>query len=209
MPYALRRRFIAGLMGLDTLALLIAGTGASFLVPFDIRSAGREGSLLLLISAIPVALGLFALNRLYVLDELLEGPTEYGRIIYSCTLTAFGLSVIGFWWRDLDASAPSRRLVTALWLLSCLAVVGGRFAARRIVRRLRRRGYLRTRAVIVGLGAPGLSLGRHFEQAKHAGVDVVGFVDDFLPVGTPVTGGLRVLGSPSALPAILEQTGAA
>jgi len=208
MPYAQRHRFIASLMGLDILALLAAGTGASFLVPFDIMSAGRAGSLVLLICAIPVAIGLFALNRLYVLDELLEGPTEYGRIVYACTLTAFGLSVIGFWWRDLDAILPSRRLITALWLLSCLAVVGARFIARRIVRRLRRRGHLRTRAVIVGLGAPGLSLGRHFQEAKHAGVEIVGFIDDFLPAGTPVAGGLKVLGSPSALPAILEQTGA-
>jgi len=208
MPYAQRRWIIGGLMGLDILALLTAGTGASLLVPFNIMGAGRAGSLVLLVCAIPVAIGLFALNRLYVLDELLEGPAEYGRIVYACTLTAFGLSVIGFWWRDLDAIAPSRRLVTALWLLSCLAVVGARFTARRIVRRLRRRGHLTTRVIIVGLGATGLSLGRHFQEAKHAGVEVVGFIDDFLPAGTPVTGGLKVLGSPSALPRILQQTGA-
>src|SRR5690349_6612894 len=114
MAYVQRRRIIASLMGLDILALVAAGAGATFLVPFDILSAGRAGSWALLICAIPVAVALFALNRLYVLDELLEGPAEYGRIIYACTLTAFGLSAIGFWWRDLDAIAPSRRLVTAL-----------------------------------------------------------------------------------------------
>jgi FlaA1/EpsC-like NDP-sugar epimerase len=195
-------------MALDVLALVAAGAVASRLLPFDIMGAGRTGSRVLLVLAIPVAIGLFALNRLYVLDELLEGPVEYGRIIYGCTLTTFGLSVLGFWWRDLDAIAPSRRLLTALWLLSCLAVVADRFVARRIVRALRRRGHLTTRALIVGLGAAGLSLGRHFQEIKHAGVKVVGFIDDFLPAGTPVTDGLKVLGPPSALASILRQTGA-
>jgi lipopolysaccharide/colanic/teichoic acid biosynthesis glycosyltransferase len=208
MPHAERRSIVWGLIGLDSLALIAAGAAASRFVPFDITGTGRAGSLVLLVIAIPVALSVFALNRLYVLDELLEGPIEYGRIVYGCTLTAFGLSVLGFWWRDIDAIEPSRRLVTILWLFSFLAVCGGRFAARRVVRSLRRRGRLRTRALIVGLGAPGLSLGRHFRESRHAGVEVVGFVDDFLPAGTPVTDGLKVLGAPSALPAILEQTGA-
>ncbi len=208
MPRRQRLLMIWGLVGLDVLALLAAGAAASRFVPFDIMGAGRGGSLLLLASAVPVAIGLFALNRLYVLDELLEGPAEYGRIIYGCTLTAFGLSALGFWWRDPGGSEPSRRLVTVLWMFSLLAVGTGRFLARRIVRALRRRGHLRTRALIVGLGAPGLSLGRHFRDAKHAGVEVIGFIDDFLPPGTPVIGELKVLGPPSALPTILEQTGA-
>lgn len=209
MPRSERRIIIWGLLATDVAALIAAGAAAARLLPFDITAAGREASRLLLITAIPVAIGLFALNRLYVLDELLEGPMEYGRIVYACTLTAFGLSVLGFWWRDPDTMAPSRRLVTALWCLSILAVVAGRFVTRRVMRAMRRRGLFRTRTLIVGLGDPGLALSRHFRELTHAGVDVVGFIDDFLPAGTPVTHGLKVLGPPSALPAILDETGAA
>jgi lipopolysaccharide/colanic/teichoic acid biosynthesis glycosyltransferase len=208
MPRDDRRVIIWGLLGVDVLALVVAGVLASRLLPFDILAAGRGASQGLLFAAIPVAIGLFALNHLYTLDDVLEGPLEYGRIVYACTLTAFGLSVLGFWWRDLDQIAPSRRLVTALWCLSIFAVVGGRFGARRIVRALRRRGLLMARTLIVGLGDPGLSLSRHFGELKHAGVEVVGFIDDFLPAGTPVMDGLKVLGPPSALPAILDETGA-
>ncbi|HKX19300.1 MAG TPA: sugar transferase [bacterium] len=208
MPRADRHVMILGLIGVDVLALTIAGALTSKLLPFDILAAGRGASQFLLVAALPVAIGLFAANRLYVLDELLEGPIEYGRIVYACTLTTFGLSVIGFWWRDVDALAPSRRLVTALWFLSILAAVTGRFIVRRVVRALRRRGLLTTRTLIVGLGAQGLSLCRHFRELRHAGVEVVGFIDDFLPAGTPVVDGLKVLGPPSALPAVLRETGA-
>ena len=157
---------------------------------------------------IPIAIALFALGRLYVLNELLEGSVEYGRVVYGCTLAALSLIILGFWGKFLDQVAPSRTLSVLVWGLSILTVGGGRFAIRRAVRFLRRRGHLVSRAVIVGLGSSGLAFARHFEQARHSGVKVVGFVDDFLPPGTPVLGDLRVLGPPSALDHILEQTGA-
>jgi len=157
---------------------------------------------------IPVAITIFALGRLYVLDEILEGSVEYGRVVYGCTLAALSLILLGFWGKFLKDVAPSRTLIALVWGLSVFAVGGGRFAVRRAVRFLRRRGYLLSRAVIVGLGASGLAFARHFEHARHCGVKVVGFVDDFLPSGTPVLGDLRVLGPPSDLDRVLEDTGA-
>jgi len=207
MPKGHRRLLVLGLILLDILAVAIAMTAAYRAVSAVGRAPEPFGYPWPLAIVIPVAIGLLALNRLYVLDELLEGPAEYGRIAYGCTLMAFGLSVLGFWVR-VEQGVPSRKLIVLVWLFSCLAVGGGRFLARRIVRALRRRGYLVSRALIVGLGSPGISLARHFGEIKHAGIQVVGFVDDFLPPGTPVTDGLKVLGPPSALPRILQQTGA-
>lgn len=157
---------------------------------------------------IPIAITIFAVGRLYVLDELLEGSVEYGRVIYGCTLAALSLVVLGFWGKFLEDVAPSRTLIMLVWGLSVVAVGGGRFGIRRAVRFLRRRGYLLSRAVIVGLGASGLAFARHFQQSRHSGVRVVGFVDDFLPPGTPVLGDLVVLGPPSDLDRVLEETGA-
>ncbi len=203
-----RHLLIGGLVLLDILAMGIALTVAYRLAADLGPKPAASGYFLLLLLAIPVAIGLFALNRLYVLDELLEGPVEYGRILYGCTLAAFALIVLGFWGKILGEVAPSRKLIALIWLASILMVVGGRFLARRIVRALRRRGHLLSRALIVGLGTPGVLLARHFHDIKHAGIEVVGFLDDFLPPGTPVTNGLKVLGPPSALRRILEQTGA-
>ncbi len=208
MPRHQRRLLIFGLIVIDALAVALAVVAADRWASLQ-RGIPWSGSLpFLLAITIPVATGLFALNRLYVLDELLEGPIEYGRIAFGCTLTAFSLSVLGFWAKDLAESVPSRRFVVLLGVLALLAVATGRFATRRVVRALRRRGYLVSRAVIVGLGGPGISMAHHFHDFKDAGVQVVGFIDDFLSPGTPVTDTLKVLGPPSAVSRILHETDA-
>src|SRR5690348_6313290 len=149
MPKHQRRLLVLGLIILDALAVALAVVIADRWASLQ-RGVPWRGSLPFLLSVtIPAAIGLFALNRLYLLDELLEGPIEYGRIAYGCTLTAFSLSVLGFWAKDLAESAPSRRFVVLVGALALLAVAVGRFVARRIVRALRRRGYLISRAVIV------------------------------------------------------------
>ena len=208
MRKAQRRLLVLGLIVLDGLAVALAVLLARSWTFIQSGGGDEAGSLpLVLAAAIPAAIGLFALNRLYNLDELLEGPLEYGRIVYGCTLTAFSMSVFGFWGKLAD-SGPSRRFVALLWLASLLTVLADRFIARRIVRGLRRRGLFVRRALIVGLGTSGLSIARHFAELDDGGVEIVGFIDDFLSPGTPVASGLKVLGPPSALPRILEDTGA-
>lgn len=203
-----RTWLIAALVAADSLGLalaLVASHRIAYSLSIWYAPAAVPATLWLLI---PVAIALFALGRLYVVDEILEGPIEYGRVINGCTLASLGLIVLGFWGKELETLVPSRTLIGLLWVLSIALVGGGRFVARRIVRHLRRRGLLLSRAVLVGLGGPGIAIARYFEQMRHAGVKIVGFVDDFLPPGTPVIGDLKVLGPPSSLQAILAETGA-
>lgn len=209
MLKAQRRLLILGLIVLDAFAVALAVILADWWASVQKGGPYGAGSVpLVLVATIPTAIGLFALNRLYLVDELLEGPVEYGRIVYGCTLTAFSLSVLGFWGKGFTDSGPSRSFVALLWLFSFLAVGADRFVVRRIVRALRRRGYLVSRALIVGLGAPGISIAHHFRELKDGGIRVMGFIDDFLSPGTPVVDGLKVLGPPSALPRVLRETGA-
>jgi hypothetical protein len=200
---------IAGLVVVDLMAIALAVAAA---YPLAVRPEfgwAHVAPLPLVVAVVaPVAIAFFAINRLYVVDELLEGPIEYARVLYACTLMAFSLSVLGFWGRNLGETAQSRTLVAFVWGFSLFAVGGARFLARRLVRALRRGGILVSRAIIVGLGTSGISLARHFQELPHSGVQVVGFVDDFLAPGTPVTNDWKVLGPPSALPRILEQTDA-
>jgi lipopolysaccharide/colanic/teichoic acid biosynthesis glycosyltransferase len=203
-----RPRLIAALVASDSLGLalaLVLSHRIASSISIWYAPAAVPATLWLLM---PVGIALFALSRLYVLDEILEGPIEYGRVINGCTFASLSLIVLGFWGKELQELAPSRTLIGLLWILSIALVGGGRFLARRIVRHLRRRGLLLSRAVLVGLGGPGLTFARHFEQMRHAGVKIVGFVDDFLPPGTPVVGDLKVLGPPGSLHAILAETGA-
>lgn len=202
-----RRLLTLALLLLDILTMASALVLAYLIGSTQGIVLDRYGLRPLMLVAIPTAVGLFALNRLYVLDELLEGSTEYARITHACTLTALSLIVLGYWAKNLGELAPSRKLMVLVWMLSVLVVGTGRFLARRVVRALRRRGHLISRALIVGLGSPGISLARHFRETAHAGIQVVGFVDDFLPPGTLVTNALRVLGPPSALTRIVHETG--
>jgi lipopolysaccharide/colanic/teichoic acid biosynthesis glycosyltransferase len=65
--------------------------------------------------------------------------------------------------------------------------------------------------LIVGANEQGQAIARQFRAASGAGVDVVGFIDDFLPVGAPVPipdlpgMTLRVLGGPDRLHDVARQ----
>lgn len=208
MHSAIRRRLVIGLVLTDILAVAAALTLAYRLAVPARFALDNFQYLLLLATGIPMAVALFALTRLYVLDELLEGSTEYNRLMYGCTLMALGLIIIDFWGANLGELVPSRRLIALIWMTSLATAGAARFAARRVIRFLRRRGILVSRALIVGAGGSGIQLARHFQVTKHAGIQVAGFVDDFLPAGTPVSDGLRVLGPPSKLAQLIGETGA-
>lgn len=212
-PAALQRKRQRLLLTLGVLAVDAAAVAVALIAAHRLASAravwyapGTFPPSLWLV--VPIAIGLFAAGRLYIIDEIFEGSVEYGRVVYGCTLAALSVIVLGFWGKFLKDVAPSRTLIVLVWALSAVAVGSGRFAVRRIIRLLRRHGHLISRAVIVGLGASGLTFARHFEQARSSGIRVVGFVDDFLAPGTPVLGDIKVLGPPSALDRILEETGA-
>lgn len=64
-----------------------------------------------------------------------------------------------------------------------------------------------TRVLIVGANDQGSAIAEQWLHAPTSGMDVIGFADDFLPVGSAVVNGLRVLGRPSELDALVRQTG--
>jgi lipopolysaccharide/colanic/teichoic acid biosynthesis glycosyltransferase len=76
---------------------------------------------------------------------------------------------------------------------------------RRVVRAMRRRGHLMARALIVGADEQGRAIARQLRSEVDSGLRVLGFVDDFLPRGTPVEAPLAVLGHPGVLPALVQE----
>src|SRR3989337_4042826 len=94
-----RRLLIAGLALRDIISVTLALFAAQWLVAP--RGAGNWFTYPWLpLTTVVVAILFFAINRLYVLDELFEGPVEYGRVLYACTLTTFTVSILGFWGRE-------------------------------------------------------------------------------------------------------------
>ena len=149
---------------------------------------------------------LFAALRLYDLETVLEDSQEYATVATACTYGIIALVVVN--------TLVGRTDLAPIWLLAGWAATvitagAGRFAMRRVVRFFRKRGHLITRSIIVGADEQGRTIARQFRSLESSGVRVVGFVDDFLPVGTPVQDGLTVIGHPSALADIAHEYRAA
>jgi lipopolysaccharide/colanic/teichoic acid biosynthesis glycosyltransferase len=94
------------------------------------------------------------------------------------------------------------------WALSCLFVGASRFAFRRVVFYLRQQDLFVTRALVVGANEQAKAIVRQLHGSTEQGVQVVGFLDDYLPPGTPVMDDLEVLGSPTELDRISRDIGA-
>ncbi|MEW5717621.1 MAG: exopolysaccharide biosynthesis polyprenyl glycosylphosphotransferase [Chloroflexota bacterium] len=153
--------------------------------------------------AVPLWLLVFAFNHLYDRRYTLNGLQEYAKIVIACTLGILVLVILSFIEPNLSVS---RSWLVLCWFLTICFVGAWRFVMRRVVRLARRRGYLLTRALIVGANEHAKAIARQLEPATQSGVQVVGFLDDYLPNDSRVLGDLRVLERPTALAQIARET---
>ena len=183
------------------------GVGLFFALLLLLQFTGNAGQYLLAIQlSLFGYLFIFAALRLYDLETVLEDSQEYATVATGCTYGILALVVFN--------AVVGRVDLAPIWLLGGWAATGitvgaGRFTMRRVVRFFRARGHLITRTLIVGADEQGRTIARQFRSLADSGVCVVGFVDDFLPVGTPVQDGLSVLGHPTALADIAREHRAA
>ncbi len=153
---------------------------------------------------VPVWLGIFALYRLYDRQYLFTGFHEYTRVVNGCTAGTLVMMVMSF----MDESLfISRGWLVLVWGFSVLIAGGSRFVLRRVLWHLRHRGYLVTRAVIVGANEEGKALAAQFLGDPRSGAQVVGFVDGSLPEGTAVVGGRHVMGRLPELERVIREGG--
>lgn len=149
--------------------------------------------------AIPMWLVIFALNWLYHEDRLFGGTQEYVNVVNACTAGLVGLILYSFLDRRVEHDI-SRGWLAMVWFFSVASVTWMRFAYRRLVYRLRRRGLFARRALVVGANEEGQAVVSQLRASPKAGVEVVGFVEPTLYQGThveglPVLTGLNRLGS--------------
>jgi lipopolysaccharide/colanic/teichoic acid biosynthesis glycosyltransferase len=147
---------------------------------------------------------LLALLGGYRRDVLLGGLVEYRYLLQASVLGLLGLTAFSFFWRP--NFEPSRGWLLMVLPLSCVLLWLGRFLVRRAVYALRRRGWLTARVLIVGANDQGIAMAEQWLRDHTCGMSVVGFLDDFKPVGTAVTDGLEVLGRPTALERLAHET---
>jgi lipopolysaccharide/colanic/teichoic acid biosynthesis glycosyltransferase len=146
--------------------------------------------------SILIMLPIFAFNRLYDYPHLLSGMQEYSGVLRACSYGMIVLVVMSY----LERSQPlSRGWLLASWGLTILLVGSSRFVVRRVFQWLRKHhGWLIVRAIIVGANDHAEAIARQL-TTQNAGIQIIGFLDDYLPAGTALLGGYRVLGTPSQL----------
>jgi exopolysaccharide biosynthesis polyprenyl glycosylphosphotransferase len=204
------RRLAAALVVLDVLSLSAAFAAAYGLRFYSELPVFRDvipdlNKYVPLTGAMLVAwLVLFALGGLYDVDNLLGGTREYALVFNACTMGTIMTVTVSFLH---EAFVVSRGLVVINWLFTFLFAASARFWFRRLIYALRRRGYFLSPAVIVGANAEGFALAQQLEMWKASGMRLVGFVDEEMPVGSPVYNGLSVLCSFDTLPQAIEHVG--
>ena len=199
-----------GMVGADAILLGLAFVLAAVLrdamefVPFQPEfDPLRYG--LIAAGLIPGLLGLLWMRDAYAHRNLFDGPDEYGRVASGCTYGTVLVIAASYF----TGSGPlvSRGWLLLFWGLSIGLVSAGRFTLRRVAYGLRPRGWFHRRVLIVGANDQGLAIAQQLHGETRRGIDVVGFLDDFLPLGTTMTtgradwggaslGGLRVIGHP-------------
>jgi exopolysaccharide biosynthesis polyprenyl glycosylphosphotransferase len=120
-----------------------------------------------------LSLLVFAFFRLYDLECLLGGVTEYSKTFNACSTATMTVVVATFLFPQF---VVARFWVVASWVLSFLLVAFNRFLYRRMVYSLRRRGYFLTPAVIVGTNEEAATLAKDLSEWHASGLRLVGFV---------------------------------
>ncbi|MBK6430002.1 MAG: sugar transferase [Anaerolineae bacterium] len=153
--------------------------------------------------SIPLWLLILGLHRLYDTRLLLEGLQEYFKVATACTYGLLAL-VLAAVFTSPGSALPARGWLLLAWVFSIAFISLARFVVRRIIVFVRGRGRFITRVLIIGANTHGQALANQFRTAPGARLEVVGFLDDFLPLGARVGeaargNALEVLGTPAML----------
>jgi lipopolysaccharide/colanic/teichoic acid biosynthesis glycosyltransferase len=171
---------------------------------FSYTSLYDPGTYLVITATVlPLWLVLCAMARLYDSDIYFGAFHEPLRIIKACTFGMLSLILVSFFWHH--DGMISRGWLLSSWGFAILFLIAGRRIMRRWLARCRARGRLISRLVIIGANEHSKTLARQFEPATVSGVQVVGFLDDYLPVGTPVLDRVTVLGSPHEIDRVVKE----
>jgi exopolysaccharide biosynthesis polyprenyl glycosylphosphotransferase len=207
---AQQRTYLWMLLVADCAALAVA-----FLLAYEIRFQFAlpifdEGGMPIAVTLgvtflfIPICLFIFALFQLYDLQYLLGGVQEYARV-FNATSVIIAIAIV------LTFLVPviriSRGWIALCWILATGTILFERFLLRRIIYRLRRRGFLTRRTLIIGADEEARAIADQLRGIPTCGAELLGFVANEVPPGTTLTSNLNVLGPLDRLGPLVEQLG--
>jgi exopolysaccharide biosynthesis polyprenyl glycosylphosphotransferase len=146
-----------------------------------------------------VSLLLFLIVGLYSYHNILGGMKEYSLVFNSISFLVILVLSFAFL---VPAFIVSRGWLLLTWVLASFSVVFGRFAFRRVIYALRRKGYFLRRTIIVGVNDEGKILAEQLSDVAHSGCQILGFVG-VSTTGVSSANGFKVLGDFQQLDKIL------
>jgi exopolysaccharide biosynthesis polyprenyl glycosylphosphotransferase len=202
-----RNQFIfAGLLISDFLVI-----GLSFLVAYIIRflllpytapySISTYNSLVRIL--LPLWILIFAAFQLYNQHYLFGGLSEYARIFNAISFGVVVVIALAFF--KGDELIISRGWLLISWWLALSFVMGERFLIRRFIYSMRKHGYLLSPTLVIGANNEGRAVAGQLHDWSTSGLEIAGFVDQNIPVGTPVENGYSVLGGIQDLDRLIEE----
>lgn len=157
-----------------------------------------------LLPLIPPCLIILALFQLYDTQYLLGGMQEYARILNATSVLVTLTIVASFF---LPFLRPSRGFIALCWVFMTTLLLIERFALRHVVYRLRRRGFLTRRTLIVGTDEDARHVAEQLLATPTSGAELLGFVGNDQAIGSTLTNQLAVLGTMESLPGLVENLG--
>jgi lipopolysaccharide/colanic/teichoic acid biosynthesis glycosyltransferase len=152
--------------------------------------------------SLPLCWMLFYSCHLYDLHEIYYGTTEYIQVIKAVTFAVLGMIVVTF---ILHSQPMARGWLLLFWIFGIVLVGLSRFLIRRIIRPFFRSGRRSEPTLVVGASEEAKTIAQTLKATGR--FDIVGFLDDFSPVGEKVSGEMIVKGSPEDYERIAKEEG--
>jgi exopolysaccharide biosynthesis polyprenyl glycosylphosphotransferase len=145
----------------------------------------------IVIVLVPGYLALYHIHGLYDRANLLGGTTEYAQVFNAVTTGLVLVIFINFIQPDF---VIARAWLLLAWALMVVFGITSRFMVRRLIYWQRRQGKFVERTLVVGANPEGIAVAEQLIQARTSGAQIIGFIDDYLPVGQEPLPGVPVLG---------------
>lgn len=208
-PRKRRKFFISMLMFFDALMLAAALRFAYFFRfeanIFETAAANNVGDSYYALTVylfIPLVTLVFAFYKLYDWDYLFGGSGELTRVVTAMTMGIFAIVIISFL---VKAPTISRPWLFSLWFSSCLLVIVERYTLRAVIYAQRRKGVFLSRYLIIGANKEGRTIAEQAMQVPTSGLEIVGFIDDFMQKNTVIIDDIKVLGKTRELRKLIDE----
>ncbi len=167
-PLTWQRKYFAGVVGGDV-AAAVFGAALAFFARFGILTPHSRVYALGLIAMPLVWLAMLGLSRAFERRYLFVGTEEYQRVVHAAIALTAAVAVVSY-----GLELPTSRVFVLIAIPTTASVsIATRFALRKCLHRMRRRGRCMKRVVLVGHESSVAALTVQLRRERYHGLDVV------------------------------------